>query len=527
MTNPFQPRSASSPRSCRYSARAIAAAALTTLLAVGPSAAAPAAMPSTLQVSQVLTEANALIAYVDVRDEAGTMVSGIEPGQIHATVGAEVADLDSFTRFAETGEGVTYLFLVDISQSIVGSRFAQMQASLRDWVAALQSPDQAGLIAFGSEVRTLVAPTADRAALTAAIDALAPTDLHTQLHAALLRALDLSRQRAAGLPRRRAIVVLSDGLDDAAGGPTADEVLARLAEGAAPVYGIGFSGVRDRARREAGLAALGRFARQSGGSYVDAGNGDPAPALAAMRQRIREAYRAELRCDACPRDGNRHRVQIALRSGGLTLSDGRDLRLYPIGASPTENGADGPSPQKTDTATPSAARPRWLLHAGAALAGFLFLAVLLAVWRVRRGRGSPGSTSDADEGFVATTAPEPALGLPRELETVSAGPAPMAYLTFLDGARRGEEVAVSLERAATLGRDAGCALALAEDDLVSARHARLVTDGDRILLKDLGSTNGTFLNGIAIRAPHPLADGDLIRVGASELRLRLPGQPGD
>ena len=80
---------------------------------------------------------------------------------------------------------------------------------------------------------------------------------------------------------------------------------------------------------------------------------------------------------------------------------------------------------------------------------------------------------------------------------------------------------LTLAPAALLGRDADCALALPEDDLVSARHARLVQEGDGVLLEDLESTNKTFLNGVAIRAPHPVDDGDLIRIGRSEFRIRL------
>jgi hypothetical protein len=85
------------------------------ILALIAARAAIADAPAILQVSQVLTDGSALVAYVAVRDEAGDVVSGIEARQIHATVGTEVADVESFAPFAETGEGVAYLFLVDVS----------------------------------------------------------------------------------------------------------------------------------------------------------------------------------------------------------------------------------------------------------------------------------------------------------------------------------------------------------------------------------------------------------------------------
>lgn len=71
---------------------------------------------------------------------------------------------------------------------------------------------------------------------------------------------------------------------------------------------------------------------------------------------------------------------------------------------------------------------------------------------------------------------------------------------------------VPLEGEVVLGRDAGCAVALAADD-VSRRHARVAPDGDGHVVVDLGSTNGTFVNGERVAARR-LAAGDRLRVGA-------------
>jgi DNA-binding winged helix-turn-helix (wHTH) protein len=57
---------------------------------------------------------------------------------------------------------------------------------------------------------------------------------------------------------------------------------------------------------------------------------------------------------------------------------------------------------------------------------------------------------------------------------------------------------------------------------VSRRHARIVVEGGRAVLEDLGSKNGTFLRGRRITAPEPLADGDELRVGRVTMTLRAP-----
>ncbi|MBK5962858.1 hypothetical protein CCR95_01810 [Thiocystis minor] len=66
--------------------------------------------------------------------------------------------------------------------------------------------------------------------------------------------------------------------------------------------------------------------------------------------------------------------------------------------------------------------------------------------------------------------------------------------------------------------------ALAEDDEVSTQHARLSLQGRQTILEDLGSTNRTWLNGVPLSAPHPVRDGDVLRVGQTELRLGGSGR---
>jgi DNA-binding winged helix-turn-helix (wHTH) protein len=65
-----------------------------------------------------------------------------------------------------------------------------------------------------------------------------------------------------------------------------------------------------------------------------------------------------------------------------------------------------------------------------------------------------------------------------------------------------------------------------ESSTVSRRHARIVVAGARAELEDLGSKNGTFLNGTRLQAPTPLADGDKIKVGVARMTFRCFTGPG-
>src|SRR5919107_3869341 len=69
-----------------------------------------------------------------------------------------------------------------------------------------------------------------------------------------------------------------------------------------------------------------------------------------------------------------------------------------------------------------------------------------------------------------------------------------------------------------IGRGADCQLIL-DDDYVSTRHARVVSGENGIYLEDLGSTNGTYVNGQRITAPTTVSLSDTIRIGRTTMRL--------
>jgi diguanylate cyclase (GGDEF)-like protein len=95
-----------------------------------------------------------------------------------------------------------------------------------------------------------------------------------------------------------------------------------------------------------------------------------------------------------------------------------------------------------------------------------------------------------------------------------------AALVFVEGdAVLG--LTVALDGEVVLGRDPACTVPLPSDD-VSRRHARIDRDGDGHVLADLGSTNGTWVNGRAVDR-HRLAAGDRIRVGGFVAAYVAPG----
>jgi two-component system cell cycle response regulator len=89
-----------------------------------------------------------------------------------------------------------------------------------------------------------------------------------------------------------------------------------------------------------------------------------------------------------------------------------------------------------------------------------------------------------------------------------------AYLVVLAGASVGEMYKIDTEKT-VIGRGQKAQIRLL-DDGISREHAQVVIEGNRVFLQDLGSTNGTFCNGIKVDRKE-LADGDKILVGSTTI----------
>ena len=72
--------------------------------------------------------------------------------------------------------------------------------------------------------------------------------------------------------------------------------------------------------------------------------------------------------------------------------------------------------------------------------------------------------------------------------------------------------------ALTIGRGGQNDVPIEEDEFASARHARFEPRRDGVWVQDRGSTNGTFVNGAQLDRPRRLTEGDVVRVGETDLR---------
>lgn len=87
------------------------------------------------------------------------------------------------------------------------------------------------------------------------------------------------------------------------------------------------------------------------------------------------------------------------------------------------------------------------------------------------------------------------------------------------GAQSGQKLDFSIHQSAIWGRSREMCDISFDDRRISKQHCVLEVQGGRLLLTDLGSQNGTYVNGIRIQQNHPIHQGDVIRLGDTTLRV--------
>ncbi len=141
---------------------------------------------------------------------------------------------------------------------------------------------------------------------------------------------------------------------------------------------------------------------------------------------------------------------------------------------------------------------------------FLFVAwVARSALRDLRDDGLPSAAVPIDAtGFHSAVGPETG--------ELAHGAAPRLIIKRMKGQRAGLEY--DLPSRATLGR--GDVEISFEDQFASSRHARIERQSGVSVLEDLGSTNGTYLNGEQLEGPQALRSGDQIAIGDTVFEYR-------
>jgi pSer/pThr/pTyr-binding forkhead associated (FHA) protein len=146
-----------------------------------------------------------------------------------------------------------------------------------------------------------------------------------------------------------------------------------------------------------------------------------------------------------------------------------------------------------------------------ALLYLFFFRVLRAVWAEIR-----PSAASAAQHTPATPRAQARQQKARDRRGSRTRTGPPTKLTVVEPKEQAGR-AYSLADELTVGRAAGCQVALESDSYVSQLHARVFTRDGQLYVEDLGSTNGTYLNRKKVSAPMLVRRGDRLQIGKTVL----------
>jgi hypothetical protein len=147
--------------------------------------------------------------------------------------------------------------------------------------------------------------------------------------------------------------------------------------------------------------------------------------------------------------------------------------------------------------------------------GFLAVLYLFLLWVVRSARRDLAGGANTDLPMAGGAAAAPARERDRGGWDLRQGIRPRLTVVAAMNFQPGTEFEIG--ESATMGRAPSSDVPI-EDPFASSAHARIFPRGQFMYIEDMGSTNGTYLNGRQLRRPEQLKPGDAVRIGETEYR---------
>ena len=401
----------------------------------------------------------------------------------------------------QAGFPVTWMLLVDNSNSMPPFR-EEAVAFARELAAACGENTRFLLASFGDSFSLLEEDVpADQ--LAEAMAAIPMDETVTRLHSSIHQALDAFDAIPRTGNELRGLIVLSDAVAyDPGASVSYEELLERVNGSGVMLHSVGFGTDQDA------LASLATLTEASGGLHQVVGEDrTAAEAAGALAEETGDLYVTGFALSGFTPEETPAQVSVTFASGGELLCRGTGEVLFPDGGDETAPETELPPSSNAggQTQTPQAQEPaQTSSHGGvllAVLAAVVVLAAVIAVVCLRR-RKSPAGPAVAP---------------------VEAGPEDDGIylrLEVVQGAYLGQSLDLTLSRELVVGRDPDCGLPFG-DGSVSRRHSRIFLANGAVYIEDLGSQNGTFVNGTRLDLARLLRSGDEIRAGDVVFKLKF------
>ncbi len=444
----------------------------------------------------------------------------------------QVKDMNTLNGY---GMNNSYLFLVDVSGSIKKGMREEMVTFLFDMIDGMSETDNACIEVFGNTV-TSADFTNDKQALKNQAENITSNHEDTNLYFAISDGLKLLTD-STNVNEHRCLVVVSDGREDQLGGITRDEVNRSIEEAHIPVYTVVPSNSNASSTKEDATKVLGSFARLSAGGMHQMMGVDNLTAQAAAENilsDVRNSLVLYVDVNEVATDKAEAYLEISASAQGYgKTSSGRTIKASDITNNKRAEVSQMSAQQNTTQAAEDASFSvsDWFICMGILLTVLVIIPSIVVAQKKKKEQRRK-ALEEANKPVMPVVLPAPDVE-----KSVTVAPAvqkfpiddflpkaekkPSLEITMTKVGLNEDEVRnITINGSVVVGRTSEKADIVFENDKkVSREHFKFEYDGKSLSIEDMGSSNGTLVNGVPITGKFFIQSDDVVTFGDQEWRI--------
>jgi len=272
-----------------------------------------------LVINEVNVEIPGFDIYIDVQNNAGEQTFDISESadNLKVVIDGKEASIGEVSKNAD--EPTAYILAIDISKSLSSREFDEVKEMITTWIDLLKEEDYVAVITFGEDVKLHNEYEKDKESLKNMIQEMKLTDKSTKLYEAISMAHKYANTTNYDIPRKKSIVIISDGADDYPGGITQNEVLDEIRIDSIPIYSIGiYNGTLNRTK-QSNLDVLGQFSRETKGRYYQEKNWNLLDIPVDIESHLDRLTKVSVNLDQVVADGSQKLVFVELKKDNVAL----------------------------------------------------------------------------------------------------------------------------------------------------------------------------------------------------------------
>lgn len=455
-------------------------------------------------------------------------------GDVTVSVDSQVITNVNCTSVADEKLPITVYCLVDITSDMTDEQ-VQQQKDILSTISSRLGPDDSMVIATVGSDFSEGQPLETQEARNTAIDTLRRKGKIPHLYDAVIKAVQ-SMETKKAYSTNRCLVILADGFNDSEDGIKEQQVWDCIQESAIPVYGIAIVKQYSSAYALKYANNVVRMGQESvGGFGIDPVNDEMSAASAAesVWVAIQNGTVFAIPLDQVDSRSNNASISVTYETKESRFEDCIAVSLVSVPVAETESTEETEETQTSDEDAEEGDGINPVILIGAVFVLIIITGVIIASRRRNAAKEKEKDTEKSEEVIAEV------IEIPDNVDQYTD---PMETQPVLTQTMETQKEDVLIRFVAILHSDVVCTFGLtthvakilgrskkadvclnSEDIKLSGQHCIVEWDGTDLYMKDIGSTNGTSLNGVPIKPNvwYRLPEGSKVRMGEYEYRITI------